>query len=293
MVDRGTARAEAARERWTAVDTLFDTRDRDRRVVGNVLAGAVAFRLFVYLLPMGLAVVTVLGIATGLDADAPSDVGNRVGLSRYVIDSVATASRDSRRSLWVLVPLTLWAVYTGGVGAAKVLRAAHALAWDQPVERLRRPALAALVAFAAALTVVASVGVLQALREESAGLGLGFVAAEVALLVGLALAIDVALPHHPEARAVDLLPGALLVGVGAWLLHVASAYYLAHRIATASELYGSLGVAAALLAWLFVLGRLLVASAILNATLWQRHHPPAPGPPTPGPAASSPTTPSG
>ena len=276
-VERGAARAEAARDRWTAVDAVFDTRDRDRRVVGNVLAGAVAFRLFVYLLPLMLAVVTVLGIAVGLDPDSPSDLGDRLGLSRYVVDSVTTTSQESHRSLWILVPLTLWAIYTGGVGAARVLHAAHALAWDRPVERLARPALAALVAFGIALGVVASVGTLQALREESEGLGLGFVVLEVAVLVGLALVVDLVLPRHPATRPRDLLPGAVLVGVGLWLLHVVSAYFLSYRIASASELYGSLGVAAALLAWLFLLGRLLVGAPILNATLWYRRQPPRMG----------------
>jgi uncharacterized BrkB/YihY/UPF0761 family membrane protein len=49
-----------------------------------------------------------------------------------------------------------------------------------------------------------------------------------------------------------------------------SVYILARRVASASELYGSLGVAAALLLWLYLLGRLVVAAAMLNATLWDR-----------------------
>jgi len=35
-------------------------------------------------------------------------------------------------------------------------------------------------------------------------------------------------------------------------------------------LYGSLGVAAALLAWVYLLGRLMGASALPKATLWER-----------------------
>ena len=62
----------------------------------------------------------------------------------------------------------------------------------------------------------------------------------------------------------------MVVGFGVWGLHVASIYLLARRVASASALYGSLGVAAAILAWLYLLGRLLVAAAMLNATLWER-----------------------
>ena len=270
VIDRATARAEAARRRSALVDTAFATRERDQRVVGSVLAGAIAFRLFVYLLPLFLAVVSVLGILVGLNHDAADDLGEQLGLSRYIVESVATASQESHRSLWVLVPLTLWAVYSGGLGAAKVLHAVHTLAWERPVERLQRGWLAALVTFGIALLVGISVAGLQALRQRSDGLGIGFAVAEVALLVALALLASLLLPHDPAAGWRDLLPGSVLVGAGFWVLHLVSAYVLAHRIASASELYGSLGVAAALLAWLFILGRLLVGSAMLNSTLWER-----------------------
>ena len=60
------------------------------------------------------------------------------------------------------------------------------------------------------------------------------------------------------------------VGVGIWLAHLLSVYVLAHRVDKASNLYGSLGVAAALLAWLYLFGRIMVAAALLNATLWER-----------------------
>jgi membrane protein len=55
-----------------------------------------------------------------------------------------------------------------------------------------------------------------------------------------------------------------------WVAQLLSVYYLAHRVQRASELYGSLGTAAAILAWLYVVARLMVASAMLNAALWER-----------------------
>ena len=263
-------RAEAMRSRSSAVDAAFATHERDRRVVGGVLAGAIAFRLFVYLLPLFLAVVTTLGVLVGLNEDSTDELGEQLGLSKSIVKSVATAAEDSNRSLWILMPLTLWAVYSGGLGAAKVLHAVHRVAWDRPVERLRRGWLASLVTFGMALVGGGTAAGLQALRHQSEGVGLGFVAAEIAVLVAVWVVASLLLPHDPAAGWRAMLPGALLVGVGYWALHVFSAYFLAHRIANASELYGSLGVAAALLAWLFILGRLMVASAMLNATLWER-----------------------
>ena len=60
------------------------------------------------------------------------------------------------------------------------------------------------------------------------------------------------------------------MGVAVWLAHSLSVYYLAHQVDRASELYGSLGVAAALLAWLYIVSRLMVASAMLNASRWEQ-----------------------
>lgn len=267
---RAKEEAEAARGRWAAVDVAFAAHERDRRVVGGVLAGAIAFRLFVYLLPLFLSVVTVLGIVVGFSEDVSDDLGDDLGLSRAVIESVATASQQSHRSLWILVPLTLWAIFTAGLGAAKVLHAVHTVAWDRPIERLQKSLLAPLVTFGLALVVATTVAGTQALRERSDGLGLGFALVQVVILIGVWLVASLLLPHDPAASWQHLLPGAVLVGVGFWLLHLVSAYLLVHRIASASELYGSLGVAAALLAWLYVLGRLMVGSAMLNSTLWER-----------------------
>ena len=67
-----------------------------------------------------------------------------------------------------------------------------------------------------------------------------------------------------------LLPGAALLGVGHALLELATVLYLAPKLTRAPALYGSLGSAATLLLWLFLMSRIIVAAAFLNATLWRR-----------------------
>jgi uncharacterized BrkB/YihY/UPF0761 family membrane protein len=269
--------AQSARRRWKAVDVAWTTQERDRRAVGSVLAGALAFRIFVYLLPLFLAVIVLVGLLAGFDDDGPRRLGSELGMSAYLADSVQTAARQSKHGLWFLVPLAVWAVYTAGVGAAKVLRAVHAVAWDRPVERLRRNVAAAAVTFLVTLAAFALVGVTQWIREQTPGFGIGAALLSVAPLVALWWLVSVLLPHDPAAPKTALLPGALMVGSGLWLAQLFSVYVLAHWIDKASELYGSLGVAAALLAWLYLLGRLMVASAMLSATLWERRRRPRSG----------------
>lgn len=269
-VERGTTAAEAARGRSRVVDIAWTTGERDRATVGSVLAGAVAFRLFVYLLPLVLALLTLVGLVVGLDEDAPARVGEGMGMSGYVVQSVADASRQAHRNLWFLVPLALWAVYSAGGAAARVLYAVHTVAWDLPRGRMRRGAAAAGVTFLVAVGVLTAVGLTQWLRVESPGLGIGAALVGILPFAALWLGVSWLLPHDRRAPWTALLPGAVLVGTGVWLAHLFSVYVLAHRVDKASSLYGSLGVAAALLAWLYLFGRLMVAGAMLNATLWER-----------------------
>ena len=49
--------------------------------------------------------------------------------------------------------------------------------------------------------------------------------------------------------------------------------FIAGRIERASETYGSLGVAFTILFWLFVVSRVIVASAMLNAALATERRP--------------------
>jgi uncharacterized BrkB/YihY/UPF0761 family membrane protein len=93
-----------------------------------------------------------------------------------------------------------------------------------------------------------------------------------AIYTGLWMLASRALPRHDGVSWWGLVPGALLVGAGTQGLYLFNVLYLNHKIQTASAAYGALGVAASALLWLYLLGRLMVAAPVLNATLWQRRH---------------------
>lgn len=271
-VERASATVTAARERSGTVDTVVRTYERDREAVGGVLAGAVAFRIFAFLLPLTLGGVTLLGALSALDESAPEDVGEQLGMTSYLLDSISTAARQSEQALWVLIPVSLWAIYWGGRGVVKVLRAVHALAWRQPLTKPANSVLAALTALGLGVGTVAIMAALQAVRHRSGGLGLGLALLGILPFAGLWLGASLLMPRNPRARWTALVPGALLVGAAVWFAHLFSVYYLAHQVDRASELYGSLGVAAALLAWLYLLARVMVAAAMLDAARWERRN---------------------
>jgi len=77
------------------------------------------------------------------------------------------------------------------------------------------------------------------------------------------------LPHR-TAPWTALVPGAVLYGAGTEVLHGVIAYVITPWALAKQGTYGALGLAAALLVCLFLISRLVVASAVVNATLWER-----------------------
>ena len=69
----------------------------------------------------------------------------------------------------------------------------------------------------------------------------------------------------PRARA------HFVVGIGTQCLHAFTVFYLAGRIERMSSTYGPLGIATVMMLWLFIVGRLIVGAAMLNATIHDRH----------------------
>ena len=51
-----------------------------------------------------------------------------------------------------------------------------------------------------------------------------------------------------------------------WFMH----YYLPHKIASASEVMGTLGITVASLSYLFIIGRTMAATLVINAVLFER-----------------------
>jgi uncharacterized BrkB/YihY/UPF0761 family membrane protein len=263
------ARLDTARVKVPAVDAAFTVKERDRRLAGNLLASALAYRLFLWLLPVLLVLVAALGFLRDANPDNPADAARKLGLGGYVASTVADASEQAQRSRWILVIVGLVALYSASTAGVKALRAVHALAWNLPTAKPRSmlASAAGFVGFAlGAIVVTAAAGWL---RDRSAGPGLLATVLIFLLYVGLWLMASLRLPHA-ECPWTALLPGALLAGCGSQVLHLVSVYYLADKLQSSSELYGALGGAAAVLLWLFFIGRLIVASALLNATLWER-----------------------
>ncbi len=270
-VERAAARVDELRPRIRALDTAMGAHERDRRVGGSVLAGALAFRLFVALMPFVLLLVVALGYASTEDPGSPSSVAHGLGVREAALNTIADSSRLSGGDRLGVAVFGLLALAFAAVSAARAIRAVSALAWGITLERFPR-ALSAALAFVGWLAVLIGLWALIAWARSS--LGPGGILVTIALMGAFFLAwllISMTLPHPPEVSWRALVPGAVLMAVGLEVMHLATVLYIAHKASEVSAVYGSLGIALVVLLWLYLFGRLVVASAFLNAALWERN----------------------
>src|SRR5436305_11169623 len=114
-MDRLSERAQTERGRRGWVDAIFEVADRDAEVAGGIIAGALAYRLFIWLLPAGLVFVGGIGVAADALSDSPKDVGTNLGIGSIVSSSLQSAanSHSPWYALIVGVPLLLYATRSG------------------------------------------------------------------------------------------------------------------------------------------------------------------------------------
>jgi uncharacterized BrkB/YihY/UPF0761 family membrane protein len=256
----------ASQDRHPSVRLALSLGERDRQTAGGLLGAALAFRIFLWLLPAILVVAGGLGFvpADRADADARS-----LGLSEFATEQIRQASAQSHRARWLILILGGVLLYMASVSLAKAVIEASRVAWGLPRPRVRAARAAAVLI--AAMTGPAAVALLCAwLRSRTGSLGLVTLLLTVLVWISLWWGVSLLLPRPPGVRSIELLPGAVLFGVGLYGLHLFTVLYLGQRVATQSKLYGALGGAATILLWAYLLGRLVVMSAAMNATLFAR-----------------------
>jgi uncharacterized BrkB/YihY/UPF0761 family membrane protein len=213
-------------------------------------------------------VAVALGYAATLERAAPSDAGDAVGIAPAVLESVAASSKLSTGTRWVVACGALVALGWSSASAARAIRAAHSLAWEGGVHRLGRPAHAAGVLVATVVALGCVWALVGAARAHLGLVGLAVSLVAIGPFFAVWLGVSMLLPHG-AAPWTALIPGAMLVAVGAQVLHLGTTLFVAGRLEHASATYGAFGAAFTILVWLYLLSRILVSSAMLNAALWQ------------------------
>jgi uncharacterized BrkB/YihY/UPF0761 family membrane protein len=243
--------------------------ERETTAGGTLIAGGLAYRLFLWLVPFGLVVAAVASFWEREDPEGLESSAQRFGLSSAAAATARQAIEEGAHGRWYFLIFGLVLLLWFAIGVVRALRLAHRVAWRSPPERFRRPLPAGVVFTLLMTALIVATGAAQWAREESLAAGLIVTVLLLLAYGGVALWTMVLLPHR-DASWTALIPGAALVAVGIQGLNLFTALYLAPKLGRTSELYGSLGAATVILLWLYIVARLITLSAFLNATIWER-----------------------
>jgi len=255
---------------------------RDIEAAGTLLAGALAFRLFIWLLPCCLLLTSLLGFSETLDRPA-DELVEELRMSPVTANLLGQVGAQAERGRYLTAAIGLVLLVWAGLLLGRALDRVHERVWRHQVDRRPSAVLARVARYNVLLLMIVVGNVLAPIAVAALGLAPAAVSVPTLLLYFVLGTVLLSQDWPPRWRTA--WPGAVLIALGNEALHLVAVLYLPGKLARASELYGTLGVAAAVLLWLALIGRLVVLGQELNAVLAERvDFPPvagdAPGPPT-------------
>src|SRR5215471_12230621 len=128
---RSLARLELESERRGWVRTSIDAYEADRNRGGGLLAGGLAYRIFLWELPAALVLVSVFGLASSMSGRTAEDVARSSGLSGALVATVATAVHEAGQAAWWLLLLGLALMLWAGRSAVRAFQIVSEIAWSE------------------------------------------------------------------------------------------------------------------------------------------------------------------
>ncbi len=246
---------------------------------GAWLGAIITYYGFFALMPLLLVLVTVLTIVL----DNNPEMLDRILTA--VWDLLPFVGEDMRESVKpiagdpVVVAVALVVTLWGATNVMKVCQDTLNRMWGVP--RFRRPGFLPKLWRSVAVFALFGLGLIG--TAVITGLTLGFhLPVASAVVTGLASSvvntlITLGLFRLLIARRLTLrqvLPGALIVGTGTYLLTLAGGLYVQHVVAEASSLYGSFAAMIGLFAWIALLAQVFVYGTLVDVVraerLWPR-----------------------
>ena len=266
-VPEAITRRLAAYQDRPSVALVSSILERDREGAGSVVGSAIAFRLFLFFIPLLLTLVGIAGLLSG--HVEPSSVSHEAGVSGNLDAQIRTAMSQGTRAGWVALGLGLVGMATAGRSLSRALVATSYRAWGMPI--VAKTAWRVVGSVAGLIGGMGLVSILVNRIREAVGLGpasLSFVPA-FALYAFAWFLISLLLPRRTEDPA-GVLPGCVVVALTITTMQAVSQFYLPGRFAKASELYGAIGSTVVTLGWFFILGRAIVVAIELNPVIYDR-----------------------
>ena len=242
-------------------------------------AALLAYYGFFSLFPLLLVAVTLLGIL----------LRNNPELQDKLLDSALTQfpiiGDEIRKNVhglgkagagfFIGIAGALW----GGLGGLKALQTAMDHVWDIPVRRQPNT----IVRLLRALIMLGALAVFAGLSTGLSSLAavtqsLGFFGRAVTLAFGTLVNVGIFLIVFKVTTVAkitwsNVVPGAIVAGVGWSLLQTVGYFLVERQLTNASELYGFFGIVLGLLSWMYLGAQLTLYAAEINVVLKTRAWP--------------------
>lgn len=238
---------------------------------GGRLAATISYWSFFSLFPLMLAFVTILNIVLKDDPETREELVEGALGQIPVLGSEMNAPEAIGGS-WTTILFGLVVALWTGLAAARALQVALDEIWDTP--RFRRPNAALQRAKGLAFLVLLAVGIsastvaahfTAAIDSSAVVRVIGFV---VTLVVdGVVLLATYRFLTTGPNTVSEMVPGTVLGAVGLVALQLIGTWVVDRYIKGASDTYGTFAIVIALLSWFFLLSRVTLYGAELNAVL--------------------------
>lgn len=265
------ARLDRLQQRYPALAVPIAVFKRFGEHGGGRLASTISYWSFFSIFPLMLAFVTILNIVLKNDDDTRQDLVDGA-LGQVPVIGSQLDTEHALGGSWITITLGVLAAVWTGLAAAKALQVALDEVWDVPM--FKRPNGAIQRVKALSFLVVLAVGVSLSTVTSNATHIVS--SANVVWLLGLVVTfvVDSAIvlfafwmltSRRHNVR--ELLPGTVFAGVGLVILQVVGTWVVKRYISGASDTYGTFAIVIALLSWFFLVSRVVLLGAELNAVL--------------------------
>ena len=158
-LERTRRRLEESRPRSRLLDAVFGAAESDVAAGGGVLAGAVAFRVFLFLVPYVFMLVVVFGLGASAADEDPGTLARKSGIGGVAAKAFAGVGDLSTGERIVSFLVAGFALVLATRALLKVLRIVHTLIWRTRAGKVPSMARAAgmlvlIVTFALAVSVL-------------------------------------------------------------------------------------------------------------------------------------------
>lgn len=257
------------RRRWLATPLAVVKRFGEHG--GGRLAATISYWSFFSLFPLMLAFVTVLNVVLKDEPDTRQDLVDGA-LGQVPVIGSQLGSADALGGSWITITLGVLAAVWTGLAAAKALQVALDEVWDVPMFERPNGAVQRGKALAFLVTLAIGVGLSTAASNVTSIFDSGAVVKVLGLLVtfvvdGAILLFAFWLLTTGRNSVRELVPGTIFGAVALVVLQLLGNWVVQRYIKGASDTYGTFAIVIALLSWFFLLSRVVLYGAELNAVL--------------------------